>query len=572
MRFILLLSVLLTYAFTFTTYRTTDYPQDYFRSPVDHTIYLSGTFGELRPNHFHAGIDIKSRNGKVGQPLFAVADGYVSRIKVQSGSYGNVLYFNHPRGYTTVYAHLHEFPKEISDYIKQKQYEQQTFEIELFPNPDQFFYKKGEVVGKLGTTGRSFGPHLHFEIRDTQTEKPINPQLFGFPIKDNIPPKLHQLKVYYLNKKQETIGTKTYDVYKSGNRYRIKGDTLALGAWRIGMAIKAYDHMEGAHNWNGVYQIDMLNDDSLWYNTTMETFSFDETRYINAHLDYEEQVSQKSYFNRCFKLPGNDLSVYNVQVDEGIIPLSKHKKNKISFEVSDTDGNTSRLEFWVKRGDVKAPESGTYNYVLPYNEENIIKNSAVEIYFPKGALYEDLYLQYQSSADPSSGVYSSVHHLHNFKTPVHTYYDLSIRPIGLPDSLRSKAFIGYCDKKDNVINCGGEWNNGWLKAKVRDLGDFSILIDEIAPKIAPVSFKSNMRGYNRMSFKITDNLPTARNVKGLQFDATIDGKWVLMNYDAKNDLLTHRFEDDLESGEHEFRLSLRDQQGNETIFERTFLR
>ncbi len=569
--FILLLSTL---AFSYSTksWETRSYPQNDFISPVKHSIYLAGTFGELRSNHFHAGIDIKSSNGKTGDPLFCIADGFVSRIKVASGGYGNVLYIDHPNGYTSVYAHLAKFPKQIQDFVEQRQYEKQTFELELFPNSDQFQLKQGDPIGTMGISGRSFGPHLHFEIRDTRTEKPINPLLFGFKVRDKIKPKLHELKIYYLNKKRETLQTKTYNLQKSGGKYRIKGDTAVIGAWRVGFAIKAYDHMDGVPNWNGVYSVDMYNEDSLWYNYTMETFSFDETRYINAHLDYEEQVSKKSYFNRCYELPGNELNIYKEQTNNGVVALNKNRRKKINMLVSDVDGNTSELEFWIRRDKVKEVDSPTFNYILPYDEANMIDNGSMKLYFPKGAFYENVYMQYQSSMEKSDGVYSAVHHIHNYKTPVHTYYDISIKPTQIIESLKDKMYIAYCDKENEVTNCGGEWDDGMLKAKVRDMGDYCIMADEISPIIKPVNFKRDMRGFNKMSFKITDNIATARNVDGLKYEATVDGQWILMEYDAKNDLLSHRFDNRVNKGEHLFTLKVWDECGNVKKFEETFIR
>ena len=240
----------------------------------------------------------------------------------------------------------HKFADRIAKYVKEAQYRKKTYELELFPAKDQFVFEQGESIGKLGTSGRSFGPHLHFEIRDTKTEKPINPLLFGFEVRDKIAPKLHQVKAYFLNDKLNTLDTKTYGLQKlAGNRYRIKGDTLRLGAWRVGFGIKAYDHMNGAPNWNGVYKVDMLEDDALSYQYEMETFAFSESRFINAHLDYEEQVSKKSYFNRCFRLPGNKLSIYEEENSKGVINLSAQKAKKITMEVSDVEGNLATLEF-----------------------------------------------------------------------------------------------------------------------------------------------------------------------------------------------------------------------------------
>lgn len=547
-----------------------EYPQNYFRAPVSNTMFLSGTFGELRPNHFHSGIDIK---GKVGQSLYAVADAYVSRIKVQEGGYGKVLYLRHPNGYTSVYAHIDKFDSKIEKFVMDAQYKKKTYEIELYPSANQFVFKKGQVIGKMGITGRSFGPHLHFEIRSTATERPINPLLFGLKVADTRPPRMHQLKIYHLNDKRETIKTKTLDLVKKGRGYGIKGDTLNIGAWRAGFALKVYDHMNGVSNWNGIYALKMYQDDVLVYDFDMETFGFDETRYINAHLDYEEQSTKKSYFNRCYALPGNSLSIYNEQKEKGVIKLKSGKSSKIKMVAEDVEGNASEFVFWVKRTEVKPPtKTATFNYVLPYNEESVIENRSLKLYFPKGALYENLYLQYQSSFDESYNTYSSVHHIHNAKVPVHKYFDISIQPTFMPEELKNKAFIAYCGKDNKVTNYGGKWSNGMLKTKVRALGDYCIMVDDIKPTITPISFKKYLKGASKMTFKIKDNVDTGGRADGLKYEATVDGQWILLEFDAKNDLLIHRFDNRLKAGEHQLRLVVTDNRGNQAVYERTFIR
>lgn len=548
-----------------------DYPQDYFRSPVNTTIRLSGTFGELRPNHLHAGIDIKAYNGKTGQPILAAAEGYVSRVKVQSGGYGNVLYMAHPNGYTTVYAHLGKFPEAVAKYVKDEQYRRKKFEVDLYPSQGKFTFEKGAKIGTLGMSGRSFGPHLHFEIRDSGTEKPINPLLFGLAVTDQVAPRLHDLKIYHLNDKHETLKTQTFKTQRGGKGYRIPGDTLSIGAWRIGIGLKAFDHFKGANNWNGVYAMEMYQDDALVYNFEMETFAFNESRYINAHLDYEEQVKKKSYINRFFSLPGNRLSIYKQKKEEGVISLSKSKASKITMIAHDVEGNKSTLEFWVRRSEVKPVEETPYNYMLPYNQQNLITNGSLQLYFPKGALYENLYLRYHSSNEQSSGVYSSVHHLHHDKVPLHRYIDLAIAPTSLPEELRSKAFVAFC--KDNEMeNCGGDWEDGKLKTRIRSLGDYCIMVDQEAPTIRPIAYQNNMKGFSKMSFKIDDNFETARNVEEFTYEATVDGQWILMEFDSKKDLLTHRFDGRLGPGKHQLRLVVRDHVGNERVFEREFSR
>ncbi|MBX2872172.1 MAG: M23 family metallopeptidase [Saprospiraceae bacterium] len=544
------------------------YPTDVFRAPVNSPLRLSGTFGELRSNHFHSGIDIK---GGIGVPLVSIGDGFVWRIKVEAGGYGNVLYIKHPNGYTSVYAHMHKFKPEIADFVKSTQYQEQQFNLDLYLEPTQFPVTKGEQIGEMGTSGYSFGPHLHFEIRDSKTEKPINPLLFGLDVPDTRKPRMHQIRVYELNNQRETQKAKSYSLYAKGNWMGIKGDTVYVNQPNVGLGLKVYDHMNEVSNWNGVYAVDMFVEDSLVYNYTMETFSFDERRYLNAHLDYEEVVTAKSYFNRTYTLPGNDLNIYKKQENNGVIWVDSDKAQKVVMEARDVEGNTRKLRFWLKQRQTSVEAAAKpYNYILPYDQENIIDNGSLYLHMPKGALYENLYLSYESVEDPGKDIFSNVHHLHDYKTPIHKYYDLSIRPTRLPEDLRDKAFIANCTRENRVVNFGGEWEDGKLKTKVRQLGDFCIMVDTIAPTIDIRRFKSNMRGYSQCSFIIKDNVGTAGLAKGLQFRGTIDGKWVLMEYDLKNDRLTHRFDGTLAAGEHQFRLELWDHLGNTKVFERKF--
>ncbi len=571
MRHIIIYTCLFLLLSSFTGIRKS-YPQDYFRSPVDFPLRLSGTFGELRPNHLHAGIDIKAKDGKTGQALRAVADGYISRIKVTPGGYGKVLYINHPNGYTSVYAHLQKFAKEVEDYVKQQQYKKQSFEIDVYPQANAFAFKKGERIGRLGMSGRTYGPHLHFEIRETASQKPVNPLLFGIDVEDTRAPSLRQLKVYHLNDKLESIRAKEYSLVKKRGRFGIKGDTLRIGAWRVGFALKAYDLMNGVSNLNGIYALKMLQDDQPVHSFEMESFSFSESRYINAHLDYAEQVAEKSYYNRCFRLPGNRLSIYHDLVNQGAIKLHKGKASKITMIASDLAGNESTLEFWVRRAEVPEAAQRAYNYFLPYDEESVIENNNLRVHFPKGTFYEHTYLKYSTSRDKSFGVYSPVHHIQDFKTPVHKAYTISIKPEGLPAQLKDKAFIAYCQADGKLQSCGGKWKDGYLSARTNDLGDFSVLLDTLPPQVIPIRYQRNMKGFSSMTFKVTDQYPTTRFTDGLSYRGEVDGQWVLFEFDAKKDLLIHHFDGKIGAGTHELRLLVTDDRGNETELIRSFVR
>lgn len=559
--------VLSFYAFTID--KADPYPTDYFIQPVQGTLRLSGTFGELRSNHFHSGIDIK---GGIGVPLYAVGDGYISRIKIEGGGYGNALYITHPNGYTSVYGHMNGFIPEIESFVKSQQYANERFDLDLDLDREQFPVKQGDKIGEMGTTGYSFGPHLHFEMRNTQTGAPINPLLFGYKVADDRRPRMHQLKVYALNDQLETQDASIYSLISKHGGYGVQGDTVLVDTKQVGFGLKVYDHMTGVSNWNGIYKLDVKLEDSLIYQFKMETFTFDESRYLNAHLDYAEQVKNKAYFNRCYRLPGNRLSIYPKQREEGVVRLSPRRAKKVEMIASDIAGNESYFVFWVKeQSNPELIEDQTpYNYFLPYNQESVVDNGSIRVHIPRGALYENCYLQYQLVTDRSDNVYSSVHKLHTPIFPIHEYYDLSIRPVVLPESLKDKAFIALCGS--SIVNCGGTWENGMLKTQVRTFGDFCIMVDETPPSIRPANFKSDLRGAQRIDFKIWDNYGTSGNAKDLEFRATVDGRWILMKYDAKNDLITHYFDDTIDSGQHEFRLMLTDALGNETVFERTFVR
>ncbi|MEM9887610.1 MAG: M23 family metallopeptidase [Bacteroidota bacterium] len=569
MRFCLLLflSFLL-----FSASESPKYPTDYFRAPVEHPVLLSGTFGELRSTHFHAGIDIKSSKGRTGDALVAAAEGYVSRIKVQAGGYGNALYIKHPNGYTTVYAHLLEFAPAIASYVKSKQYEQQSFSVDLFPQAEQFSFQKGERIGKMGNTGSSGGPHLHFEIRDSRTEKPINPLLFGIKVKDTRRPMMNQVRIFGLNHQRESIGAKSYDLIASGKHHKVRGDTIYTPSKEVGVALKTYDQFDGASNWNGVYQVSMLQEEDLRFRFKMETFSFDERRYINAHLDYEDRVTKKSYFNRCYLLPGNEMSIYEEVKKEGVVRLQDEASTKITLLSEDIAGNLSKAIFWLKyRPKADAPPK-KFNYFLPYSDENAIDNGQLYVYFPKGSFYENLYLNYQMTLEDSDNIHSAVHQIHDYRTPVHRSFDIAIRPTKLAASMKNKAFVAYCDKDGDITNVGYEWKNERLWAKARTLGDYYIMIDTIPPSIRPNNFSNNMRGKSQMSFKIWDNFGTGGTAKSLQYQAFVDGQWILMEHDAKTQRIIHRFDERIGKGEHQLRIEVSDALGNQSVLERKFVR
>ena len=539
-----------------------------FSSPLNEVVRLSGSFGELRPNHFHEGIDIK---GAVGTPVVAAADGYISRVGVSGNGYGNVLFVRHPNGLTSVYAHLQRFKDPVQQYVRQNQADEKTFELDLTLEQGLFPVRKGELIGYIGLTGSTQGPHLHFEIWETETGHAINPLLMGVSYEDHIAPLLRQVKVYHLGPGLETLADETVSLISRGGVYQTLQDTLVVGAWRVGFGLKAFDQMDGSFNLNGIYSLDMYEDGEKQYAFRMDRLKKEHSRYINAHLDYEEQARKRNYVNKCYIVPGNALEIYRHDSEQaGVVQLSQYKAKHIRLVAGDLAGNTSEISFWVKRGKIPERKPVVYNYVLPHDEASEIREEDMRLYFPEGAFYADLFLKYEALADSSAGNYSRVHQLHPVLTPVHEYFDLAIRPRDLPEELREKAFIGRCDLGSGIINYGGTWEGEYLKARVRSLGDFVVMVDQTSPRIQALNFGARHIPGQTLRFTIRDNIGAGGSQRGLSYTASIDDNWILMEFDAKNNLLTHVLDRSLERGVHEFRLVVTDVMGNQSLFEKTF--
>lgn len=547
------------------------YPKDYFMAPINDPLLVTGTFCELRPGHFHSGLDLKSKTGAVGQPVFAAAEGYIDQIKVQASGYGNVMYIKHPNGYTTVYAHLDKFSSAIAAVVKETQYKRERFEVIIDFPADKYKVGKGEEIGKMGNSGGSTGPHLHFEIR--QNGKALNPLLFGLPIPDSRKPEIRDMKIYHLNENREVIRSAPFPIEKrSDGVYGIKGgvDTYIAGAWRVGLGIKTYDQSDALRNDNGVYAISVYANGTLIYGWTANTLIFDETRYINALCDYTANRKFGAWFYELFVAPGDKLSMYDQTNAMGAIPISVTQNTDVEIKVMDAAGNISSVKFGLLRSEnMETLPDEPYQYLFPWAEENSFVNGDFSMSMLKGSLYEDLKLRYHTTPDESQGVYSAIHHIHDDKTPIHKYYDIGIVPSNIPVELRSKAVIARCNNK-RPDNCGGTWKGNKLTTQVRSFGDYCVMLDQVPPTITPVVFDDDMRRKTAMSFRISDNFDATDRADDLNWRGTIDGTWVLFEFDAKRNRLTHTFDGRIGPGEHTLKLLVKDDRGNETVLERVF--
>lgn len=535
------------------------YPLTNFGAPLDITPpALSGSFGELRGNHFHSGLDFRT-NQRIGYPVYAVEDGYVSRLRVQNSGFGLALYLHHHNGFTTVYAHLSRFNPKIAQLVKNIQYQNKSYEIDEFPSADLIPVRKGEIIAYSGNTGSSGGPHLHFEIRDSKTEATINPQLLGTNIPDNIPPVIHAMYVYRLNGKpfNEFTPKQYFQVTGSQGHYKLNQvNTIHLNG-EVGFGIVVNDRHNGASGNNGVYSIQLSVDSTVVYASALERFTFDQTRAINSHRDYATYQKTKQSIQKSFVDPGNPLAIYYHLVNNGRILFNDGKTHTVTYTISDAKGNKSTLSFQVL-SDAKAvinTPTLPAGISFPYHQQNEFNTDDIKVIFPKGTLYNDLNFVYQKTDRPKQNAFSNIHHLHNNLTPLHHGLELWIKPDSTLNNLQNKALI----VNTNRVSQGGYFEDGWIKAKPRSFGNFFIAIDTVPPNITPLNIHQgkNMAGISKMNFRISDALSGIKS-----FNGYINGQWVLMEFDAKTASLWYTFDEKTGKGKHTFELIVADMKDN----------
>lgn len=541
------------------------YPLVDFRAPLDIVPpALAGSFGELRSNHFHSGMDYRT-NQRIGYPVYAIADGYISRLRVQNSGFGLALYINHKNGYTSVYGHLSRFNTEIAKKVKSIQYQKKSYEIDDFPNELAIPFRKGDIIAYSGNTGSSGGPHLHFEIRDTKTEATINPQLFGLNIPDNIPPVIYSLYAYRLNKKPFNEFTPKQALAIMGSAGSYKASTVSLSG-EVGFGIVTTDRHNGASGLNGVYSIELLLDGAHVFTSSVEKFEFEDSKAINSHIDYPTFLSTKRSIQKSFVDPGNPLSIYSNLVNRGRIEFNDGKIHQLEYIVTDGKGNKSRLSFNVQADSkpmVYADNAVPGTTRFPYDTVNEFSNDQIKLTLPKGTLYNDLNFTYKILPKPIGNAYSLVHQIHNNITPLHTGMELWIKASDLPEHLRSKALIVSSGRAAQ----GGYYEDGFVKAKPRNFGSYFISVDTVPPVVLPqnVSDGRNLSGVSKMSFKLRDNLSGIQNFNGF-----IDGRWVLMEFDTKTASLWHTFDEQTGPGKHTFELVVKDMKDNSKTYSITF--
>jgi len=548
-------------------------PKDYFDPPLKIRLSITGSFAEIRANHFHSGVDFQVQKQE-GMPVYAVANGFVSRIKVSPVGFGNALYIDHPNGFTSVYGHLKSYNDTIKAFVHERQYQLQRFEVDLFPatESDSILVKKGQLIGFAGNSGTSYGAHLHFELRNTKTEHVINPLLFGFDLPDNSPPTVDFIRLYpestgsFVGRSNEPV---TFKVKKINNlEYRLAEiDTLMVwGNFSIG--VQASDFQNNTSDRNGWYSLKMLANDAELFSMTCDSFAFDETRYVNASMDYAANYNSGKCIVKSRKLPGNQLSFFKADTADGILNFSDNTVHAIVIIVSDLAGNSVKLKFWVKKQkpsmllQVPVIYDADTLAEFPYSKNNVFETPEIKISIPPGSLYDDILFRYKKIPG-GAGMFSDVHYIHDAEVPLQTRMKVSIKANKLPQRLRSKALLVRMDKSGKRYAVNAEYEKGFVTASTNLFDGYAIVVDTIPPTIKPLADKNKQK--NSLSFRVGDNFSGISSYKG-----EVNGKWVLVEWDPKNHLMFYNYDKASPVGENTFSLVLEDQKGNRSSYKTTF--
>ena len=535
------------------------YPQ--YSKPVDIPIQLSATFGELRPNHLHAGLDIKTQ-GVEGKKVYAVADGYVSRIGVSPYGYGNVLYVTHYDGYTTVYAHLQRFKGDIARYVKQNQYKNKKYTSQLYPEKDKFPVKKGDVIAYSGNSGGSGGPHLHFEIRDAN-ERPVNPMLFGYKIEDVKRPIVQGVSVYPLGDESTLEGgiDPLFLSVDEGNngRYGLKESEFVHGNGEFSFGICTYDFVGTSTNKDGPYYYELYLDDELAFQVEADCFSYSEQRYVNSLLDYRHYKEKKSSYVRTETDPNNNLRM--IKKKNGKVTVAEGDTVNVCFKISDYVGNSSTASFklvGVAPVEVERPMRRRSEYFVKADGSlnNNITIDDFSVLMEDGTLFRDEWIQ--TGHRDEAGCCSRVYRFGDEGMTTFKKFTVRIRPDEKWAS-NSKLYIASIDKNGKVSSLGGKMKDGWMEVKTHTMGEYAVKVDSVAPTVKASNFKDgqSVAKLKSLRFKISDDMTGIET-----YNIYLDDVWVLGQYDAKNNLLYYEFDEKMKKGTNNVKVVVTDGVGN----------
>jgi len=542
-------------------------PETYFINPVNIPISLSGSFGELRNNHFHSGLDIRTQ-GRIGIPVHAAASGYISRMKVGVFGYGNVLYIQHPNGYTTVYGHMEEFSPKIRKYLRENQYRLEKNTIELFPGKGEIPIEQGELIGLSGESGSAGGPHLHFEIRDG-SQRPMNPFLFGMQVEDTKPPVVKALQVYPQNENSHVaLSARQQELHFTKNKEGSYQTKTIEAYGKLGFGVDAIDYMNGSNNTHGIYHIQTCLNGEPQMEITFDNFSFANTRYINRYIDYAHFKDKKSRVQKLFLEENNKVDMQINMINEhGLIDIKDSLDYKFEIYLKDFAGNLTHIKIPIKGVKATAEEivpkpDETTDFFAQANKPNVFELEHHDIYIPKDALYENTYLKLDETAGSVD--------VHKFTTPLHKNITIGFKADKYTKEDFDKLYVARRYPWGTKYYSPTYKEENRITTRTRTFGTYGLEMDTIAPTITPVNFRDKkwVSDLKYLKLKIKDEESGIADYYG-----TINGKFIVLEYDYKSDIIRYDFRDKVsDQTENNLKVIVVDNVGNSATFEATFFR
>lgn len=529
-----------------------------FVSPFDFPLYLSGNFGELRTDHFHSGVDFKTQ-GVVGKPIKCVADGYICRASVTPGGYGKALYVMHDNGYMTVYAHLDRFPAGVEKRVRNYQYKNEVFKTNLWFTSNEFRVKQGEFLAYAGNSGYSFGPHLHFEIRDAKGNELYDPiSFYKDKLLDTRPPRIHAISVYPQRGAGILCGS------SASQAYDVVADSLCgtIEAWgAIGFGVKALDYMDGTNNKYGISKMELFVDGEQYFSSVMDNFSFDENLLINAWIDYARLYKNGEWFQKMFVAENNSLRLLTPGKNNGWLLVDEEREYNVECRLSDYHGNTTCCSFVVHGKKNVIPSPPVYTHALYCNANNKIEHVGMRLKVPKGVLFEDAFLNVRlQEGDGITWRYN----LSDTVYPMLKGTKISFWVGGDLPVDKSKLYIRHLEPND-TSSVGGVYANGWITAEITTLGCYEVAVDTVSPVLLPVN-ENLWLSNGKLVLSFEENETSLKSFKG-----TLNGEFILFEYNSKNSEFTLDLKrEKVKAGMYHLRFVAMDRCGNETVYEKDF--
>lgn len=545
------------------------FPGNYFRNPLGIPMDLSANFGELRPNHWHMGLDLRT-GAKENLPVYAAAEGYIAHIGIRPQSFGRFIVINHPNGLSTLYGHLNDFFPALEDYVTAQQYEKESWAIELDFTSEKFPVSKGAFIAYSGNTGGSQGPHLHFEIFETRTGKRLNPLLFDFPIKDEVHPNLVRLAMYDRSKTVYGQTPRFFSLKNTDDGYIIpKMQVIKTGLNKVSFAIQAYDRLSGSNNPNGIYSAQLFVDKEPQVCFVIDSIDYDESLYINAHVDHQLRYFGGSFLQHLSQMPGDKGAVYKKMNSDGVLNLNDTMQHRVTIEVKDVAGNTSSLNFFIQFDESLAVFDTRVKRETIFNPRmvNVLEKPGFEIYLPENCLYDTVSTGYLITASGSANAFSDLHQVGDPSIPLHEDAIVRIklkRPV--PEEWQDKLLIQRTGGKGSDFK-KAVWQEQWLSAKFGKFGSYQLLADTDPPKLNDPGKGDtiNLSASSRILFTPTDNFGIRK------FRVELNGKWLRFTNDKSRNWI-YKFDEHCPYGVHHLKATVEDHAGNITVKEWWFKR